>query len=299
MALRAKKPELTSKPRFKAFIYSAPGVGKTHFCCSFPDTYYIDTEGLEDFPQFVNMIRDNNGDLIYLTELTEIITEVKALLSSKHTYKTLVIDSISFPYGWLAQMEAERLQKKSPSTEGTEFGANKAKAVRLAYQLGILLSMLDMNVIVISHEKTKYIDNEEVGKTFDITDKMAYSMGAVIHMRLYGKQRKFFIEKSRYTEFKINDSIDFENGYECIKNIFGEEIFKRDSMPIEVASSDQISQFNKLSNMMGFTDAQIQAKLRSQKSESLESVPKNVMSNWIDTLYKKINGNVLDKGEAA
>src|SRR5689334_14885326 len=106
MALRAKKPESTKTPRLKAMLYAGSGTGKTHFCCSFPDTYYIDSEGLEDYPHFVEMIRNNNGDLIYLTEITEIIKEVKELLSTKHTYKTLIIDSISFPIGWLAQMEA-------------------------------------------------------------------------------------------------------------------------------------------------------------------------------------------------
>lgn len=296
MTLRAKRPVVTDKPRFKAFIYASPGAGKTHFCCSFPETYYIDTEGLEDFPQFVNMLHDNKSDLIYLTELTEIINEVKSLLSVKHNYKTLVIDSISFPYGWLTQMEAERLQKKSPHTEGTEFGVNKAKAIRLAYQLGILLSMLDMNVLVISHEKVKYANGEEIGKTFDVTDKIAYALGAVMHMRLQGKQRKLLIEKSRYTELKTNDLIDFENGYDFIKNIFGEDVFVRDSKPVELSTKEQIQNFNRLSNILGYTEEQIQTKLRYQKAESLETVQKDVMEKWINILNDKINGNSTDKG---
>lgn len=296
MALRARRPKVTDIPRFKAFVYAAQGTGKTHFCCSFPDTYYIDSEGLEDYPQFVDMLHKNNSELIYLTELTEIIKEVKDLLSTKHTYKTLVIDSLSFPYGWMTQMEADRLQKKSPNTEGTEFGANKAKAVRLAYQLGILLTMLDMNVIVTSHERVKYSDGEEVGKTFDVTDKLAYSLGAVLHMRLQGKQRKFFVEKSRYTQFKANDLIDFEDGYQYIKSAFGEEIFVRESKPVDLATNDQIGNFNRLSNILGITDEQIQVKLRTQKAESLESVHKEVMEKWIETLTSKINGT---KGETA
>lgn len=298
MSLRARKPEITNKPRFKSFIYAAPGVGKTHFCCSFPETYYIDTEGLEDYPQFVNMLNKNKSDLVYLTEMTEIIREVKTLLSFKHNYKTLVIDSISFPYGWLTQMEVERLQKKSPNSEGTEFGANKAKAVRLAYQLGILLSMLDMNVIVISHEKIKFSGGEEVGKTFDVTDKIAYSLGVVMNMRLHGKQRKFFIEKSRYSEFKANDSIEFEDGYQYIKSIFGEEIFLRESKPVDLATDEQIENFKRLSSLLGITEEQIQLRLRAQGAESLESVPTEIMDKWISNLTKTVNGNLI-KGEAA
>src|ERR1017187_1048630 len=111
MALRAKKPEV-KEPRLKALLYADKGTGKTHFCCSLPETYYIDTEGLEDYPHLVRMLRDNGGDLVYLTEMSEIIKEVQELLSTKHSFKTLVIDSISFPYAWLAQSETERLVKK-------------------------------------------------------------------------------------------------------------------------------------------------------------------------------------------
>jgi len=291
MGLRAKKPKITDKHRLKALVYAGAGVGKTHFCCSFPDAYYIDTEGLEDFPQFVKMLHDRNSDLVYLTELTDIISEVKELISVKHNYKTLIIDSISFPYGWLSQMEAERLQRKSPNTEGTEFGANIAKAKRLTYQLGILLSMLDMNVVVVSHEKVKYSEGEEVGKTYDITDKMAYALGSVWHLRLQGKNRKLFIEKSRYSELKTNESMEFDDGYITIKNLFGEDIFTRESKIIELASNDQIIQFNKLSKLFNITDEQIQVRLRSEKAESLESVSKETMDKWINKLNQKINGD--------
>lgn len=290
MALRARKPQITEKPRLKTLIYAGPGVGKTHFCCSMPDTYYIDTEGLEDFPQFVKMLHDNRGEVVYLTDLAEIIKEVKELISTKHNYKTLVIDSISFPYGWLTQMEAERLQKKTPNSEGTEFGANIAKAKRLTYQLGILLSMLDMNVLVVSHEKIKYVDNKEIGKTYDINDKMAYSLGSVWHLRLQGNQRKLFVEKSRYEEFKANDLIDFNDGYKCLKDLFGEEIFVRESKPKEIATTEQIEQFSRLAQILNVTEEQIQARLRTQKAESLESVSREVMQTWIEKLNDKIKG---------
>ncbi len=175
MALRAKKP-VFKQARFKALVYSEPGVGKTHFCCSFPDSYYIDTENLEDYEHFVEMLEKNNSEHVRLNELTDIIKEVKELLSTKHNYKTLIIDSLSFPNGALAALEAERLHNKAPSTEGTEFGANVAKGKRLTFQLGILLSRLDMNVIVTAHQKPKYVKMEQVGDTFDVNDKMLFAL---------------------------------------------------------------------------------------------------------------------------
>jgi hypothetical protein len=289
MALRAKKP-IVNEARIKALIYADKGAGKTHFCCSLPDTYYIDTEGLEDYPAFVKMIIDNNGDLIYLTELSEIIKEVKDLISIKHDYKTLVIDSISFPFGWLAQMEAERLTLKSPHTEGTEFGANLAKAKRLIFQLGILLSRLDMNVFVVSHEKTKFEDSKDVGKTFDINDKMAYSLGAVWQLRLHGKARKLFIEKTRYSELKTHDLLDFDNGYKTLVSLFGEEIFKRQSKVEDLATPEQIKEVKRLQLLLNYPDENLQKWLISKKAYSLDEVNTSSIDKLIEHFKSKITG---------
>jgi AAA domain len=286
MALRAKKPEI-KEARVKALIYADKGAGKTHFCCSIPDTYYIDSEGLEDYPHLVNMLKENGGDLVYLTELSEMIKEVRELLSTKHNYKTLVIDSISFPFGWISQLEAERLQMKTPTSEGTEFGANLAKAKRLIFQLGILLSSLDMNVIVVAHEKTKYMDNKEIGKTFDINDKMAYSLGAVWHLRLQGKSRKLFIEKSRYAEMETGALIDFNEGYEVIKSIFGEQIFKRESKAKQLATTDQLKECKRLIQDLHISDEIIQKMIITAKSQSLEDIESEKMQDFINKMKKK------------
>lgn len=288
--LRAKKPEV-KEARLKVLLYADKGAGKTHFCCSMPDTYYIDTEGLEDYPHLVNMLRDNGGELVYLTEISEIIKEVQALLSTKHEFKTVVIDSISFPYAWLAQNEAERLIKSSPKEiEGTEYGANLAKAKRLTFQLGILLSRLDMNVVVIAHEKSKFIDGKDMGKTFDINDKLAYSLGAVWNLRLMGKIRKLFVEKSRYSEIKTGDLIDFDQGYEAIKSLFGESIFLRDAKSEPLITPDQISEIRHLFEVLKISDEQVNKMLTNAKAIKLEEVSEVYAKKAIDKLLSNLKG---------
>ena len=287
MALRAKKPEI-KLPRLKVLLFSKEGVGKTHFCCSFPDTYYIDTEGLDDYPHFGEMIINNGGEMICLNDIEEIINEVKDLISIKHNYKTLIIDSLSFPYALLAQMEAERLSKKG--AEGTEFGANLAKGKRLVFQLGILLSRLDMNVIVIAHERVKFEKNVEIGTTYDISDKMAYSLGAVWNMKILGSAKKLFINKSRYPQLKVGESLDFENGYEVIKNIFGEAIFKRESVIKELASNDQIIEIKRLIQSLNISDERVNKILINAKATHLEDIEKNYMDKLIASMLKTIQG---------
>ncbi len=289
MALRAKRPEV-KEARLKALLYADKGAGKTHFCCSFPETYYIDTEGLEDYPHLVGMLHKNGGDIVYLTEITEIIKEVESLLSTKHQYKTLVIDSISFPYAWLAQAESERLARKSPNTEGTEFGANLAKAKRLTFQLGILLSRLDMNILVVAHEKAKFIDNKDAGKTFDVSDKLAYSLGAVWNLRLQGKSRKLFVEKSRYSELVTGDYIDFDQGYEIVKNLFGESIFVREVKIEKLITDEQIKEFNRLTTLLNISEEKINKLLTNGKASSIEQMSEEFAQRAIDKLISNLQG---------
>ena len=291
MKLRAKKPEI-KQTRFKALIYGNAGSGKTHFCCSFPSPYYIDTEGLEDYEHFQKMIIDNKGDIVKLNHLEEIIEEIKALLSTKHDYKTLIIDSISFPYTWLAQAEIERLTKRSPNTEGTEFGANIAKGKRLAAKIGILLSQLDMNVIVISHEKTKFENGKELGHTFDISDKLAYSLGAVLRIIKMGKSRKLFVAKSRYTQLQGDSMIDFDDQYKIIENLFGKEIFYRESSVFDITSEEQLKELDKLIVDMNINEDTQKKWLKQLNASSFEFVEKDKIQKLLDHLKSKLEGEI-------
>jgi hypothetical protein len=289
MALRAKKPEIKDA-RLKALLYADKGTGKTHFCCSIPDTYYIDTEGLEDYPHLTTMLRENGGEIVEMNDLTDIIREVQELLSTKHNFKTLIIDSISFPYAWLAQIEAERLQKASPKTEGTEYGANLAKAKRLTFQLGILLSRLDMNVIVVAHEKAKFIDNKDAGKTFDISDKLAYSLGAVWNLKLLGTQRKLFVEKSRYSELKTGEFIDFDQGYETIKSLYGENIFVREVKTEKLATPEQIKELTRLIDLLKVNEETVGKLLTNAKAATMEQMTEAFTQKAIDKLLLNLQG---------
>src|SRR5258708_6025570 len=95
MTLRAKKPEPIQK-RLKLFVYGAAGVGKTTAAIQFPSAYLIDTErGADPYTKTINKSRSvvfasNNFD--------EVSKEVKELLTTKHDYRTLIIDPVTQLY---------------------------------------------------------------------------------------------------------------------------------------------------------------------------------------------------------
>lgn len=286
--LKAKKPEFEPN-RFRALLFGNAGSGKTHLCCSLPNTYFIDTEGVLKYKHFVSMLRDNNSAATSIYDISDIINEVKELMTVKHDYKTLVIDSITFPYALLANMEAERLCKKTPDKEGTEYGANLAKSKRLTFHLGMLLTRLDMNVIVTAHEKAKYEKNVEIGKDFDVNEKMSYALGTTMHLRLNGNSRVAFFEKSRYSELPNKGIIDFNDGYEVLKNRFGEDMFVRESSVEKFANKEQISELKKLISILNVPDETIQKWLTSAKSTSLEEMSAEQIGKCIVYLKGKIN----------
>lgn len=293
MTLRAKPPVLQPN-RFRGVIYGNTGVGKTHFTVSIPDVYYIDTEGTEKYKKFVDMLKSNNGEVVAIYDLGEIISEVKELLTVKHNYKTLVIDSISVPCATLSHLEAERLSKKSRDSEGTEFGANLAKAKRLTYQLGILLSRLDMNVIVTAHEKPLYetINRErvEAGKTADVNDKLLYCLGTTFHLQIIGGKRKVSIKKTRYDEFGAFETFDFEDGYSVLKQRLGEDIFLRESNVEKLATSEQLKELDRLISALNIEETKQQKWLTSSNSSAFDEMKSEVIENLINHLKSQVTG---------
>lgn len=293
MGLRAKKP-VVKDARFKAVVFANRGVGKTHFCCSFPNTYFIDTEGLQDHPHFVEMLVKNGSDLARINDLSDIIAEVKTLLSTKHNYKTLVIDSISFPFHLLANMEAERLAKKSrDDSEGTEYGANLAKPKRQVFELGMMLSRLDMNVICTAHEKTKYEKNQEIGKAADVNEKLEYALGSVIHLRRVANKVKALVDKSRYVNLPTGQMIDFENGYDVLCERLGRETFEKASVFVTLATPDQLLEAKNLINALNVPEEWLNKKVASYSAASLEQVSEADMAQLIKLMLERLKS----KGE--
>lgn len=300
MTLKATKPVLESS-RFKALIHGPAGAGKTHLCCSFPSAYYIDSENnINKYPQFVSLLNKNNSVCVYLNELGQIIDEVKELMSTKHVYKTLIIDSLSMPCGWLAEMEVDRLvdkAKKSRSEiEGTEFGANLAKPKRLTYRLAMLLNRIDMNVVVVCQQKPLFEycnsskERKEVGKTYDISDKMAYALGSVIQIvPTAGFSKKAIISKSRYSGLENNTTIAFDDGFEVLRERLGDEMFLRDSIAETFATKDQISMLNNLMTVLNVS-AEIEQKwLASCKCSDFTEMGSENIQKFIDACNKKLS----------
>src|SRR3954469_3407124 len=155
--LRARKPEAVTK-RLKLFMFGPAGVGKTTAALQFPNAYIIDAErGAENYDAVIK----EGGSVIFQTnDMSDVIQEVKSLLTVKHDYRTLVIDPITTLYNDLL----EKCEHKA----GPDFGRHYGEANKTMKRLANLIMALDMNVVVTAHAKTEYGENlRKLGYTFD------------------------------------------------------------------------------------------------------------------------------------
>lgn len=170
--LRAKKPEAVTK-RLKLFMFGPAGVGKTTAAIQFPNSYIIDAEkGTENYDKLIS----GSGSVVFQTnDITEVIAEIKSLLTEKHDYRTLVIDPITTLYNDLLE--------KCEHKVGTDFGRHYGEANKTMKRLANLIMALDMNVVVTAHAKTEYGENlAKLGYTFDGWRQLDYWFDLVVEL---------------------------------------------------------------------------------------------------------------------
>jgi hypothetical protein len=280
MALKAKKPAMIES-RLKALFYGNAGVGKTMASIQFPRPYIIDTEGSTNKPQYVKAIDNVDGAVLMTVDFDEMVNEVRELLTTKHEYKTLVIDSLTLLYNDLLE-KAER-------KVGTEFGRHYGEANKRMKQLLNLLFRLDMNVIITSHSKNEYGANLAVlGQTFDCYKKLDYLFDLVFEIQKRGSSRVGIVKKSRIEEFPDGDTIPF--CYDEIARRYGKEVLERDAIAQELATREQIKEIHRLIELLKVPEETYQKWLDKSNSDKWSDMPESAIQKCIDYLKKRIEG---------
>src|SRR5688500_2125895 len=212
--LRARKPEAVNK-RLKLFMYGPAGVGKTTAAIQFPNSYVIDCErGAENYDK---LITESRSAVFQTNDINEVIAEVKALLTERHDFRTLVIDPITTIYNDLLE--------KSELKVGSDFGRHYGAANKEMKRLANLIIALDMNVVITAHAKTEYGQNlARLGITFDGWRQLDYWFDLVIELGKKGRKRMAKVTKTRIDGFPDEDV--FEWSYEAIKSRYDESMLE-------------------------------------------------------------------------
>jgi hypothetical protein len=288
MPLRGKKA-VVEKARPKVVFFGEAGVGKTYMSLQFPKPYYIDTEEGMKYKQYVELLNKGGGAQFKSTDFDEILREVKALLTEKHEYKTLVIDSISKLYNNMATEAALELAKRegAKNPDGTAFSGHMKKAQTKLKALFLLLDRLDMNIVLIAHSKANWKQGECVGTTFDFHDKLAYDLDLTLEVTLFGKsKRTATVIKSRMLEFEKLSTFDFT--YENFAKMYGKQYIDKDAEPEELATPEQVAELRKWIEKLSIDEKVTNKWLDKAKASKFEEMEKSKIQACIDHIKKDI-----------
>src|SRR5687767_7698138 len=259
--LRARKPEAITK-RLKMFMFGPAGVGKTTAAIQFPNSYIIDCErGAENYDK---LITASNSAVFQTNDINEVISEVKALLTEKHDYRTLVIDPITTVYNDLLD--------KCETQVGADFGRHYGAANKTMKQLANLIMALDMNVVITAHAKTEYGQNfSKLGYTFDGWRQLDYWFDLVVELTKKGKKRLAKVVKTRVESFP--DDEVFEWSYDAIKNRYNPQILERHAETVRLATAEQVKQIQELLSVVRLPDGTTDKWFAKAGVESWEDMP--------------------------
>src|SRR5271156_3565260 len=266
--LGAVDPKAAEPSRPKTVVFGKPGVGKTWVSLDWPSVYYIDTERGADLAHYTDKLKRSGG--VYFgpeqgsQDFATVIEQVKALATETHPHKTLVIDSQSKIYNLEINKEAERLGEKDG------FGASKKPAVRMSGTLIRWLDKLDMNVILICHEKPEWSNKEQVGFAPDAHEKLEYELHLCLRITKEGDSRKAFVKKSRLIEFTEGSRFDWS--YAEFAKKYDKKIMEASAKQIVLASHEQLKELDDLLERVRLPDGEIEKWLKKANVESLSEM---------------------------
>lgn len=287
--LKAVKPEAAKPSKPKIVIYGKPGAGKTWAALDFPSTYYIDCEGGADLKHYIVKLEKSGGMYMGIDQgsidLETIIQQVEALATEKHSYKTLVIDSLTKVFNNEIAKEADKLGSNNA------FGADKKPAVSMTRRLVRWLQRLDMNVVIICHEKTEWGMNDkkervEIGSTFDCWDKLEYELHLCLNIKkVTPLKRTATVRKTRLEQF--SDGSVFDWSYESFSQKYGKEIMEGMVAPVVVATPEQIKELRDLMQIVRLPDDWEEKCLKKADVDRFEEMDSDKVKAAIDYLRNK------------
>lgn len=284
--LRGIKPEVVvpSKPKF--MISGKSGAGKTMFALNFPSPYLVDVEGGATRKQYVEKIKASGG-MYFGKELGsqdfKIVTEeIKQLATTKHGYKTLIIDSFTKLYDTAAAAAEEEV--------GSDYGKDKKEANRPTRQLIRWLEKIDMVVILICHLKDKWErkgkDITYVGTTFSGYEKLEYELDLWLECVKTGKQRDFIVKKSRIASFVEGD--EFPLDYKKFCDLYGNEAIDAAVKPLVMATTEQVEEIKNLIKTVRLDEELVDKWLKKAGAEDFDEMSSEQIGKCIAFVKNKL-----------
>lgn len=154
--LEEVKSETSSRPP-AIVVYGEPGIGKSTFASTATKPIMLDLERGSSYIDVPKVTPSN---------LTEVNGWLDSILTGKHEYKTLVIDTLD----WLESFIHKQVCKETGAqdildkrNEGTAYGRGHVQALNLFLsireKIGNIREQRDMAIIILAHTQSKRMDD--------------------------------------------------------------------------------------------------------------------------------------------
>ncbi len=295
--LLAVAPETVEPKKPKVLIFGPAGVGKTWTALDFPGVYYFDTEGGADLNHYRKKLSAAGG--MYFgpdqgsLDFDTVISQVEALATEKHPYKTMVFDSITKLFAAAIADEQARLGDKDA------FGASKKGPIRQMQRLLRWVNRSDMNAVLIAHQKDMWGkedkgQREVVGFTFDAWEKLEYDLHLVLRISKIGTgnnaKRFANVGKSRLVGFPEGERIEWS--FAQFAERYGADIIGKEVKPIVLATAEQVAEVKRLLEVVKLPDDTTDKWFKKASVDSFEEMDTDTIGKCIDFLKSKLTGTV-------
>lgn len=283
--LKGKSPKLAKPSRPKILVFGPAGVGKTWSSLDWPSCYYIDCEDGASLPHYTQKLDDVGasyfGQEDGANDFESVINEVMTLATVKHDRKTLIIDSLTKLFNTAIQTEHDRM---IAAGEKPAFGSEKKPAISCLRRLVHWIDKLDMNVILICHEKAKWHQGEQIGLEADCDAKLPYELNLVVQIFRTGKSRRARVIKSRFEQFAEAESMDWT--FAEFGKRFGETT-NADATFVELASEEQVNEARKLVDQLGVTREEVSKVFSKENVSAWDELSSERIAKAITGLQKR------------
>ncbi len=273
--LRGKEPQPTEQ-RLKLMLFSLAGVGKTTAALQMPKPYIIDTES--GTIHYGELVTKSGGAVYPTTSMDEAIAEVRALMTTKHDYRTLVIDSFTPLY--------EEKMEEGVGKVGDSYGKHIAYADRYAKSLFRLLTLVDMNVVVTSHARDEWEGGEKKGIRFDGWKKLDYLFDLVLELDRRGKKRYAVVKKTRLAAFPDQDS--FEWAFASLAERWGADKLEREAEQVPMATPERVADLERKVKALNIPSDETEKWLTKAGVETFAEMTADVIEKCISYCNKKL-----------
>lgn len=287
--LKAIKPSVVKARKPHIMLSGEAGTGKTYFALNWPSPYLIDTESGATRDQYVKKLTEGDGG--YLgpeqgsQDFQEVISQVRELATTKHQYKTLILDSFSKLYNIEAAAAEDRI--------GSDFGKDKREADKPTRKLLTWLERLPMSVILICHQKDRWERREReliyAGSTYDGYKKLHYDLDLWLQAKMVGTKRFATVAKSRIDAFPVLTDINLD--FPTFQKLYGASVIDEEVAPIVLATAEQLAEIQRIVDLLKIPQEDLDKWLAKAQAVELDDLSKENATKFLEFLTKKLRGD--------